>query len=183
MILAPQGDETESQEGRQYVEDRAVGTSEGVFWNMKCISPTTIMVPDILHTVYLGMLEHLMDWVSSFLKQHSRIDKFNQRLAIMPPYPGFARFNKPYSQVTQCSGKDRKEVGCVIVPVFGATLLNPSASQRIPFTEALLWVRNLVYIHLMAQDRYHTDATIEYMENYLDEFHRHNDGINRFRST
>ena len=183
MILATQGDETERWEARQYLEDRAVGTSEGVFWNMKCISPTTIIVPDILHTIYLGMLKHLMDWVTSFLEQHSRIDKFNQLWAMMPPYPGFARFNKPYSQVTQWSGKEMKALGRVIVPVFAATLLNPSASQRIPFTEALLCVKNLVYFHLMAQYRYHTEATIEYMENYLEEFHRHKDVFSRFRAS
>jgi len=101
MILATQGDEMERREARQYLEDRAVGTSEGVFWNMKRISPTSIIVPEILHTVYLGMLKHLMHWVTSFLEHHSRIDKFNHLWAMMPPYPGFARFNKPYSRVTQ----------------------------------------------------------------------------------
>jgi len=78
QILATQGDEMERWEARQYLEDQAVGTSKGVFWNMKCISPTTIIVPNILHTVYFGMLQHLMDWVRSFLEQHSRIDIFTQ---------------------------------------------------------------------------------------------------------
>jgi len=82
MILANQGDEMERREARQYLEDRAVGTSEGGFWNMKCISPTTIIIPDIPHTVYLGMLKHLMHWVMFFLKQHSRINEFNQLWAM-----------------------------------------------------------------------------------------------------
>jgi hypothetical protein len=90
MILATQGNETERWEARQYLEDQPVGTSEGILWNMKCISPTIIIVPIILHTVYLGMLKHLMDWVTSFVEQHSMIDKFNQLLAMMLPYPGFA---------------------------------------------------------------------------------------------
>jgi hypothetical protein len=132
MILATQGDETERWEARQFLEDGAVRTSEGVFWNMKCISPTTIIVPDILHTVYLGMLKHLMDWVTSFLEHHSRIDQFNKLWAMMPPYPGFARFNKPYSQVTQWSGKEMRALGRVIVPLFAATLSNPSAGKGFP---------------------------------------------------
>ena len=90
LILATQGDESQRREARQYLEDRVVGTSEGVFWNMKCISLTTIILPDTLHTVYLGMLTHLMDWVTSFLELHYRIDKFNLLWVIMPPYPGFA---------------------------------------------------------------------------------------------
>jgi len=101
IILATQGDETERRQARQYLENGAVGTSEGVIWNMKCISPTTIIVPHILHTIYLSMLKHLMDWVTSFLKHQSMLDKFNQLQAIMPPYPGCARFNKPFSHVTE----------------------------------------------------------------------------------
>jgi len=147
---------------------------------MKCISPTTIIVPHNHHSVYLGMLKHLMDWITSFLEHHSRIDKFNQLWAMMPPYPGFPRFNKPYSQVMQSSGKEMKALGHVIVPVFAVTLLNPSASRSIPFTEALLCVKNLVYSHFISQYRYHTEATIEYMENYPEKFHRHKDVFIRF---
>jgi len=150
MIIATWGDETDRRDACQYLEDRVVGDSEGVFWNMKCISPTTIPVPDILHTVYLGRLKHVMDWLMSFLEQYSRIDKFYQLRAMMPPYSGLAWFNKLYSQVMQWRGKEMKALGHVVVPVFIATLLNPLASQRIPFTEALLRVKNLVYCHIMA---------------------------------
>jgi len=75
-----------------------------------------------------------------------------------------------------------KEIGPVVVPVFAATVLNPLASQRIPFTEGLLWVKKLVYFHLMAQYRYHTEASIKYMEIYLGEFHRHKDVFSSFRA-
>jgi len=175
IILVTLQDETERQEARQYVKDRAVGTSEGISWNRKCISPTTIIIPDLLHTIYHCMLQHSMGWVMSFLEQHSRIDKFNQFWVMRPPYPGFARFNKPCSQVTHSTGKELKALVCVIVPVFMVTLSNPLASQRIPSTEALLRVKYLVYFHFMAQYQYHTEATIEYMENYLEEIHRHKD--------
>jgi len=137
---------------------------------MQRISPTTSNVPDVLHTVYLGMIKHLMDWIPSILEQHSRIARFNQLWARMPPYPGFASFNKPYSQVTQWSGKEMKALGRVIVPDFAATLLKASVSQKIPFTNALLCVKNLVYFHPMAQYRYNTEATSKYMENYRDWF-------------
>jgi len=76
-----------------------------------------------------------------------------------------------------------KALRCEIVPVFAATLSNPSASQRIPFTEALFCIKNLVYFHFMAQCRYITEATIEYIENYLEEFHCNNDVDSRFRTS
>jgi len=180
MILTTQEAETETREARQYLKDQAVGTSKGGFSNMKCISPTTIIILDIVDTIYFGMLKHLMDWATSFLKQHSRIHKFNQLWTMMPPYPGFAQFHKPYSQVTQRSGKEMETHERVIVPVSAATHFNPAVSQSIPFTEALLCVNILVDFHLMAQYKYHTEATIEYMENYLEEFHRHKDVFSWF---
>jgi len=35
----------------------------------------------------------------------------------------------------------------------------------------------------MAQYRYHTEATIQYMENYLEEFHRHKDVFSWFSAS
>ena len=71
----------------------------------------------------------------------------------------------------QESGKEMKVIRCKIFPVLVVTLLNPLASKIIPFTEALWCIKNLVYFHLMAQYLYDTEAAIEYMENYLEEFH------------
>jgi len=141
MILRTQGDETERRDARQYLQDRVVGTSEGNFWNMKCIPQTAIIVPDILHTVNLAMLERFMNRVTSFLKRHSRIDKLDMLWVAMPPYAGFTRFNLPYSEVMPWSSREMKALGSVIVPVFAVTLLNLLGSQMIPFTEAQLFVK------------------------------------------
>jgi len=65
----------------------------------------TIIVLDMFHTIYLGMDKHLMYFVTSFREQHTRIYKFNLLCAMMAPYPGFAWFNKRFSQVMQWSGK------------------------------------------------------------------------------
>jgi len=142
---------------------------------MKCISPTTIIIPDILHMVYRGMLKHLTDWVMSFLEQQFRINKFNQFWVTMPAYPGFARFNEPYSRVMEWSDNEMVALRRVIGTSFVVTHLNPLVSQRTPFTEALLCVKNFVYFHLVAQCQYHTEATIESMEHYLKEFQHQRD--------
>lgn len=163
ILFATQGDKMEGRNTSIYLEDRAVGTSEGIYWNMKCISLTVIIIANILHTFHLGKHQHLMDWVPSFLRQHSRFAKFNKLWVLMPPYPGFAQFNKPYCQVTQWSGEKIRTLSCAIVPVFAVTLLNLSASQRIPCTEALLCIKILEYFHLVACYWYHPEATIEDM--------------------
>ena len=150
---------------------------------MKCISRTMIIVPNIVYSGQLGLLKYLMDWAMSFLKQHLRIDKFNQLCAMMPPFAGIARFKELYRQVEQWSGKKMKALGHVVVQVFMATLFNPLATQSIAFTQALLWVKNFVYFHLMAHIWYHPEATIEYMENYLKGFHHENDLISQFHAS
>jgi hypothetical protein len=76
-----------------------------------------------------------------------------------------------------------KALGYVIVPVFEVTLLNSSASQRISFTEALLYIKNLVYFQFRAQYQDHTEATIEYMENNLQTFHCQKEVFTRFRAS
>jgi len=43
MILAKQGDEEGEAEATQYLEVRAVGTLEGIIWDLKCFSLTTIV--------------------------------------------------------------------------------------------------------------------------------------------
>ena len=182
MILPTHGEEREKQQSKQYLEDRAVETSEVIICNTKCISQTTTIIPDILQTISLGMLKNLMNWETFFLEQHSRIDKFNEFWVMMRPSPGFAPFNTPYSQVTPSSGEEMKAVGHVIVQVVAAPRFNLSVRQRIPFTEPLLFVKNLVDVHLLAQYRYHTEATIEYIENYLEEFHCHKDVVSQPRS-
>jgi len=96
-ILATQRDEIERQEARQCLVDWLVRTSQCVVWNMKSIPLINLIIPDILYTVYLGMLKHFMNWEIFFLTQHSSNDKFNQLLVLMPPYLGLAQFNKPYS--------------------------------------------------------------------------------------
>jgi len=63
MILATHRVQMERQEAKQVIQDRAVGTSQDIVCNWKWISLTTILVPDILHPVYLGMPKYLMDWV------------------------------------------------------------------------------------------------------------------------
>jgi len=98
----------------------------------------------------------------------------------MPPYHGVARFNKQLSMVMQSSGKEMKALGRVIFPCFAATILHPLASQRIPFTDALLSIKNIVYFHLIAQYQYHTQAKIEYMEDSLAEIDYHKDVLSRF---
>jgi hypothetical protein len=125
------------------------------------------MISDILCTLNVGIRQDWMHWVPSLFEQHSGIDKFNHLWAMMPPLPGFTEFNKPYTQVTQWSCKEMKALRHFIVSVFLGTFSTLLASKRIPFTKALLCVKNLVCLHLMALYQYHTAASINLVHGEL----------------
>jgi hypothetical protein len=78
MILATHGDNMEGWVERQYHGARAVGTSQGVVWNIQSISPITLIIPDMLHTLNHGILKHWMDWFTSIHEPRSMIDQFIQ---------------------------------------------------------------------------------------------------------
>ena len=43
---------------------------QNVFYVCNRVSPSDLHKPDMLHTVYLGLFKHLMDWIQGFLKKH-----------------------------------------------------------------------------------------------------------------
>jgi hypothetical protein len=103
MLLTFQGDEKERKESSWYLEDKSFVTPENILCNIKCIYPTTIIVPNNLPPISHSMFYYLIDGIISFLKYLCRIDNFIQLLAMMPPYFTFIQFNKPYTQVMHFS--------------------------------------------------------------------------------
>lgn len=93
-ILATLGDGMESKNARQYLADWVVGFSKDILRNIKYISQITIIIHHIHHTINLGMVQHMIDWVMSFLAQQSRIDKSNQCCTTIPLYSAFTRLIK-----------------------------------------------------------------------------------------
>jgi len=81
------------------------------FWTLSRVDPAELPKPDLLHTIYLGMLKHLMEWIQDFLKKHDRLDNFDQAWSSMGPYPGFTVPKKAYRQVSQWQGKEMRNLG------------------------------------------------------------------------
>jgi hypothetical protein len=167
----------------QYLDDRGVRQTEGVFWELKSLDWVSLLVPDVLYTIYLGILKHLMEWVIPFFEHHNRMDRFNQIWHQMSPYLGFTPFTKPYNAVTQWQGKEMRLLGGMLLPLFVSILLEPSFEQRQPYRDAILYVQSLIYFHLITKYHIHTDATIGYMQDYLVNFHRSKEVLAHFRAT
>jgi len=105
----------------------------------------------MLHTIYLGLFKHMMDWIEGFLKKHGRLEAFDNVLKALLPYPGFLVPKKSYGEVTQWQGKEMRDQGRCILGVLAVALHQPGGAQVIPYKRALGCVRALVDFNMMAQ--------------------------------
>ncbi|KAF8534348.1 hypothetical protein BDD12DRAFT_706774, partial [Trichophaea hybrida] len=142
-----------------------------IFWDLPHVEAYDLHRPDILHNIYIGMFDHLMTWIEGFLQRHGKATVFDQIWSNIPPYPDFYHPGKAYRQVTQWSGKEMRNFGRIIYPAFAAALHNPLPRQRVVFRKALACVRSLVYWSLVVQYRIQTTETLNYLADYLEEFH------------
>jgi len=71
-----------------------------VFDGLPRVSPSNVHKPDMLHTIYLGIFQYMMDLIQGFRKQHRQLDTFDEVWKSLPPYPGFLVSTKGYREVT-----------------------------------------------------------------------------------
>ena len=76
-----------------------INLGQNVFHGLHRVSVSDLHTPDMLHTVYLGLLKHMMDWIQAFLKKHGRLQAFDDVWKALPPYPGFLVPKKAYREV------------------------------------------------------------------------------------
>jgi len=173
--------ESASNDSRTMFETLGIDLEKNVFHGPYRVSAPGLHKPDLLHTVYLGLFKHLMDWISGFLKNHAQLQAFDDIWKALPPYLGFFVPTKAYRDVTQWQGKEMRNLGRCLLGVLAVALRQPDSRQVIPFKHALECVQALVDFNIMAQYRSHTPATIAYMEEYLYQFHRMKDIFLEFR--
>lgn len=56
----------------------------------------TLWKPDLLHSMYQGMLKHLMEWLEGFLARHNKLKAFDRVWRRIPSYPGLVTPSKGY---------------------------------------------------------------------------------------
>src|SRR5258706_1527498 len=148
-----------------------------VLWHFTNIEPPSLVHVDLLHGIYLGILDHLMTWVTSFLEDIRRMNVFSEIWQAIPPYPGFIAPNRPYTQVSQWTGKEMRNLGRVILAAFAAairrtddcTKLTPA--QLMDANKAISAVRYFTDFHLLSQYQTHTLHTVSYIRQSLEKLH------------
>ena len=163
------------------LQSAGIKIERNVFIGLSRVNVGELHKPDLLHNIYLGLFKHLMLWVEAFLKKHRREQAFDDVWKSLPPYPGFFVPKKAYREITQWQGKEMRNLGRCVSGVLASALRDPDPAQQQPFKRALACVNSLVDFTLIAQYRSHTVETLNYMDGYLDEFHRTKDVFLEFR--
>jgi hypothetical protein len=147
-------------------------------WHIPHLDPPDLVRADILHTIYLGLLKHLMIWIQGFLDDMGRLRVFDELWMHIPPYPGYTQPNKAYRTVSMWSGKELRNLGRVILAVFTATMYKTSDvspltnKQKGLRKDAIRCVQYLSDYALMTQYPTQSETNIKIMEDYLSYFHQ-----------
>ena len=65
-----------------------INMRHGAFHGLHRVSAPDLHMPDLLHTIYLELFKHMMDWTQSFLKKHAQLQAFDAAWKTLPRYPG-----------------------------------------------------------------------------------------------
>ena len=64
--------------------------------------------PDLLHTVYLGVIDDAFGWAIAFLTAEGVLADFDNRWSTLPSYPDWAPPRKPFQAVSMWTGKEMR---------------------------------------------------------------------------
>jgi hypothetical protein len=123
----------------------------------------------------IGMLDHFEKWIIHCMKTHERLDKYNAIWLSVPAYHNLTPKNKSYEEVSQCNGKEMKEMSWYLLGVVTQSLQGRSPAQRPIFNRAIECTRALLEFYKYARYKPHDDATLSYMEDTLHHFHTFRD--------
>jgi hypothetical protein len=131
--------------------------------------------PDLLHTMQIGMLDHLQKWIFHIMKTHELLDKYNASWLSVPAYHDLTPKNRSYEEVSQWNQKEMKEISGYLLGVVTQSLRGGSPAQCPIFKRLINCTRALLESFMLARYKSHHDATLSYMEVTLHRFHTLND--------
>ena len=147
----------------QYCSDEEVaGNVFSPFWKDFPFTDIHLAITsDVLHQLYQGVFKHVVEWCQAILGEKT----LDQRIRVLPNGHGLRQFKKGISNLSQISGSQRKNMAKILMGCIH-DIMAPSGVKAV---KALL---DFIYL---AQYPTHDEITLEYMQDSLEEFHKHKD--------
>jgi len=121
------------------------------------------ITPDVLHQLYQGLVKYLCGWVRTLIGDV----ELDARFKCMPRVHGVCLFSKGISCLTQLCGSEHREI---CKQLLGCIVDAPGAPAGV-----IRATRSLLDFLEIAQYQSHTEATLGYLVNALDQFHGNKD--------
>jgi hypothetical protein len=132
--------------------------------------------PDLLlHTMQIGMLDHLQKWIFHFMQTHKRLDKYNAIWLSVPAYHDLTPKNTSFEEVSQWNGKEMKEMSRYLLGVVTQSPRGGSPAQRPIFNHTSECTQALLEFYMYARYKSQDGATLSYMEDASHRFHTFKD--------
>jgi Plavaka transposase len=135
-----------------------------------------MIAPDILHQVSKMLYDDLFEWIQKYLiLKHPRVPlatiirELDARFSHLPPYPGLKHFGRGISATERWTGNEYKAMARVLLPVI---------SDLLPDKEMVALVRSYLDIVMLSHYTSHTEATVEYLQNAVNEYTKLRSGPN-----
>jgi len=104
-------------------ENLGIDLEKKVFHRIYRVSAPGLQQPDLLPSVYLGLLKHLMDLIVGPVKTHARLQAFEDIWKVLPPYLRFFVPKKACHEVTQWQLKEMRNLGWCLLGVLAIARL------------------------------------------------------------
>jgi len=115
---------------KESLYNKGVKLVQNALWSLQDAVPHQLIRSDILYTMLLRNLQHLIDWITEFLEYHNRLPAFNNVWSLLPCYPGIHVSHKSYRLLSQLSRKEMQSILIVIFWVFTIALRHKTGIQR-----------------------------------------------------
>ncbi|KAI0054982.1 hypothetical protein BV25DRAFT_1816258 [Artomyces pyxidatus] len=119
------------------------------------------MTPDVLHQLYQGVFKYILDWTSTAFNK----EELDACVRSLPPAFGVRHFKNGISGLSQVTGSKRKDMARILLACLAGKLAKP----------VLLTTRSILDFIYLAQYPSHTDTTLKYMKDALDNYLKHRD--------
>jgi len=129
------------------------------FWKDFPFTDIHMATPDILHQLYQGVFKHLIGWCQSVVGEKV----LDRRIQALPFGYGLCHFKTGISTLSQISGTEHKNMAKILLGCIH-NIMAPSGVKA---------VKSLLDFIYLAQYSTHDQITLGYLEDTLQEFHKH----------
>jgi hypothetical protein len=167
-------------EAARILKQHGINLGDNVLWYTGA-QVSTLPKPDLLHTMQLGMLKHLLNWLQQFMKKFKRLERYNEIWLSVPAYLDMTQPKKSYEEITQWTGTELRQISRYLLGVVTNTLRSPSPLEKPIFDNVIQCTRALLEFYLYCRYPTHNTETLDLMDQCLRWFHKYKSVFLQFR--